>query len=65
MVDVDARDSAILRRLLETAGRWILFIHQGHIVKVARVTPEQPAGELLDNLPPSESLTVAKSTAII
>jgi hypothetical protein len=47
MMDKDTRDIVILRRLLETTGRWILFVHQGHIVKVARVAPEMSADAVL------------------
>jgi len=49
IMDKDTRDIVILRRLLETTGRWILFVHQGHIVKVARVAPEMPADVVLDD----------------
>ena len=49
MTDKDTRDIEILRRLLATTGRWILFVHQGHIVKVARVAPEMSADAVLDD----------------
>jgi len=48
-MDKDTRDIEILRRLLETTGRWILFVHQGHIVKVARVAQEMSADAVLDD----------------
>jgi len=34
-------DLATLRRILGEPGRWLVFVHQDHIVKVAKVEPEQ------------------------
>lgn len=34
-------DLAALRLILEAPGRWLVFVHQDHIVKVAKVEPEQ------------------------
>ena len=34
------KDVEILRRMLSQPGRWLVHVHSGHIVKVARVAPE-------------------------
>jgi len=43
------KDVEILRRMLSQAGRWLVHVHSGHIVKVARVAPETSADAVLDN----------------
>ena len=43
------KDVEILRRMLSQAGRWLVHVHSGHIVKVARVAPEMSADAVLDN----------------
>ena len=41
------KDVEILRRMLSQPGRWLVHVHSGHIVKVARVAPEMPADAVL------------------
>ena len=43
------KDVEILRRMLSQPGRWLVYVHSGHIVKVARVAPEMSADAVLDN----------------
>ena len=43
------KDVEILRRMLSQPGRWLVHVHSGHIVKVARVAPEMSADAVLDN----------------
>ena len=43
------KDVEILRRMLSQAGRWLVHVHSGHIVKVARVAPEMSADAVLDD----------------
>jgi len=43
------KDVEILRRMLSQPGRWLVHMHSGHIVKVARVAPEMSADAVLDN----------------
>ena len=43
------KDIQVLRRILSEAGKWLLIVHQGHIVKVARVMPEMSADAVLDD----------------
>ena len=45
----------ILRRMLSQPGRWLVHVHSGHIVKVARVAPEMPADGVLDDSTPKVS----------
>jgi len=41
----------LLKILLKRPGRWLIMVHQGHIVKVAFVEPDQTVGKLVpDNL---------------
>jgi len=42
------KDIEILRRMLSQPGRWLVHVHSGHIVKVARVAPEMTADAVLD-----------------
>ena len=39
-------DIEVLKRLLTEPGKWLVIVHLGHIVKVAKVEPEQDAKEL-------------------
>jgi len=43
------KDVEILRRMLSQPGRWLVHVHSGHIVKVARVAPEMSADAVLDD----------------
>jgi hypothetical protein len=43
------KDIEILRRMLPQPRRWLVHVHSGHIVKVARVAPEMTADAVLDN----------------
>jgi len=43
------KDVEILRRILSQPGRWLVHVHSGHIVKVARVAPEMSADAVLDD----------------
>jgi len=43
------KDVEILRRMLSQPGRWLVHVHSGHIVKVARVAPEMSADSVLDD----------------
>jgi len=43
------KDVEILRRMLSQPGRWLVHVHSGHIVKVARVAPEMLADVVLDD----------------
>lgn len=38
---VDESDLGALILMLGEQGRWLVFVHQDHIVKVAKVEPEQ------------------------
>ena len=42
------KDVEILRRMLSQPGRWLVHVHSGHIVKVARVAPEMSVDAVLD-----------------
>jgi len=46
------KDIEILRRMLSQPGRWLVHVHSGHIVKVARVAPEMSADAVLDDAAP-------------
>jgi len=46
------KDIEILRRMLSQPGRWLVHVHSGHIVKVARVAPEMSADAVLDDSAP-------------
>jgi hypothetical protein len=39
----------IRRRMLSQPGGWLVHVHSGHIVKVARVAPEMTADAVLDD----------------
>jgi len=39
-------DIEVLKRILTEPGKWLVIVHLGHIVKVAKVEPEQDAKEL-------------------
>ena len=41
------KDVEILRRMLSQPGRWLVHVHSGHIVKIARVAPEMSADAVL------------------
>ena len=43
------KDVEILRRMLSQPGRWLVHVHSGHLVKVARVAPEMSADAVLDD----------------
>ena len=43
------KDIEILRRMPSQPGRWLVHVHSGHIVKVARVAPEMSADAVLDD----------------
>ena len=49
------KDIEILRRMLSQPGRWLVHVHSGHIVKVARVAPEMSADAVLDDSTPRVS----------
>ena len=36
------KDTLALYRILAEPGRWMVFVHQGHIVKLTKLPPEQP-----------------------
>ena len=36
-------DIEVLKRILSEPGKWLVIVHLGHIVKVAKVEPEQDA----------------------
>ena len=40
-------DILALHLMLAESGRWMVFVHQGHIVKMTKIPPEQPIDELL------------------
>ena len=46
------KDIEILRRMLPQPRRWLVHVHSGHIVKVARVAPEMTADAVLDDATP-------------
>jgi hypothetical protein len=39
-------DIEVLKRILIEPGKWLVIVHLGHIVKVAKVEPEKDAKEL-------------------
>jgi len=39
-------DIEVLKRILSEPGKWLVIVHLGHIVKVAKVEPEKDAKEL-------------------
>ena len=41
----------LLKTLLKRPGRWLIMVHQGHIVKVAFVEPDQTVGKLVSDNP--------------
>jgi len=41
------KDILVLYRMLAEPGRWMIFVHQGHIVKATKLPPEQPVDALL------------------
>jgi hypothetical protein len=43
------KDIEILRRMPSQPGRWLVHVHSGHIVEVARVAQEMSADAVLDN----------------
>jgi len=49
------KDVEILRRVLSQPGRWLVHVHSGHIVKVARVAQEMTADAVLDDATPRVS----------
>jgi len=49
------KDIQVLRRILSEAGKWLVIVHQGHIVKVARVAPEMSADAVLGDSTPRVS----------
>jgi hypothetical protein len=49
------KDIQVLRRILSEAGKWLVHVHSGHIVKVARVAPEMSADAVLDDVTPRVS----------
>jgi hypothetical protein len=53
------KDIQVLRRILSEAGKWLVHVHSGHIVKVARVAPEMSADAVLDDATPRVSLEPA------
>ncbi len=58
------KDLAALKHMLEEQGRWIIFVHQGHVVKVAKVGKERPIDELV-KLTPSNPLCSPSGAAKI
>jgi len=44
-------DIEVLKRILTEPGKWLVIVHLGHIVKVAKVEPEQDAKELARAFP--------------
>ena len=44
-------DVEVLKRILSEPGKWLVIVHLGHIVKVAKVEPEQDAKELARAFP--------------
>jgi len=35
----------VLKRILTEPGKWLVIVHLGHIVKIAKVEPEKDAKE--------------------
>jgi len=58
------KDVEILRRMLSQAGRWLVHVHSGHIVKVARVAQEMSADAVLDDPHPRVSPKPASSEQV-
>ena len=48
-------DVEVLKRILTEPGKWLVIVHLGHIVKVAKVEPEKDAKELTRACPKSAS----------
>ena len=48
-------DVEVLKRILTEPGKWLVIVHLGHIVKVAKVEPEQDAKELARACPNAAS----------
>jgi len=46
-------DIEVLKRILSEPGKWLVIVHLGHIVKVAKVEPEQDAKEWARAFPKS------------
>ena len=44
------KDQELFEALVEIPGRWVLFVHQGHVVKVGRMDEEVSAAEFLNCL---------------
>ena len=41
------KDMLALYRILAEPGRWLVFVHQGHIVKLTKLPPEQPVDAVI------------------
>jgi len=48
-------DIEVLKRILTEPGKGLIIVHLGHIVKVAKVEPEQDAKELARAFPKPDS----------
>ena len=42
-----AKDIAVLNKMLSDNGRWMIFVHEGHIVKIVKVPEEEDVAKAL------------------